>query len=722
MSENNLGTFTKLIVLAIVSVIILGLAYKFRHRIEHFHPHIRFRTLETIGVSPSPSSMPKGSRKKFRVTARYRDGSQAEPPSQVVWTSSNSAVALVDSEGIVTAAQEGNVTLEATFQNSSATTTVSVVPAAYVALAILPSDPDIPVNGNSQLKAWATSSDDSTTDVTNQVSWSSSVPAVVKLAASGLAHGQAKGSSTIVAELTTSLGKIQTDTTLSVVSSTQFLDGAYSYRYDDTGTGQNRRETVLTPKNVNSTAFGKLFATPIDGYMYAEPLFVRDVAIPGHGSHNVVYAATENDTVFAFDADSGAELFRANLGHALPKDQLACLDNGPQIGITGTPVIDPVTQTLYAAAKTFENGTSYFRLHALDIASGSEKNGSPVLITAAVPGHGGGSRNGTVTFNAAPQLQRPGLLLLNGQVIITFGSICDRGEFHGWVFAYDSATLKQSSVFLATPDGHHAGIWQAGGSPAVDPFDDLFVITGDGEFDAFDGGRDYGDTFLKLRFAPDNKIVSADYFTPFDQKEMDVENADLGSSAPMLLPDQLGQHSHLLFGAAKNGSMYLVDRDDMGHFQASSNNQIVQYIPHFFPTKVHVSPAYWRDANSEWVYVSPVEGPIQAFPLSRGRLTAAPSSQTPTVFAYPGATPVISSNANSDGIVWAIENFSGVLHAYAATDLSHELYNSRQTQNGRDAAEHGVQFYAPLIANGKVYFGTRGHLYAYGLLSKSSPN
>jgi hypothetical protein len=190
----------------------------------------------------------------------------------------------------------------------------------------------------------------------------------------------------------------------------------------------------------------------------------------------------------------------------------------------------------------------------------------------------------------------------------------------------------------------------------------------------------------------------------------------------MLLPDELGQHSHLLFGAAKNGSMYLIDRDDMGHFQGSSNNQIVQYLSHIFPTKVHVSPAYWRDAASEWVYVSPVEGPIQAFPLSRGRLTAAPSSRTPTVFAYPGATPVISSNGDSDGIVWALENFSGVLHAFAANNLSLELYNSRQGQNGRDDAEHGVQFYTPLVANGKVYFGTHGHLYAYGLLAKSKSN
>jgi outer membrane protein assembly factor BamB len=722
MSQQKLRLFPQLVVLAVIAVVFLGLLYKFRHRIEHFHPQIRFRTLEAISISPSPSSMPKGSHKKFSVIARYRDGSQAELASEVTWTSSDPAIAAVDAEGIVTAVREGNTDLQATFDHASATGAVLVVPVAPLALAISPADAAIPVNGNSQLKAWVISSDDSTADVTDQVRWTSSAPGVMTLAPHGLAHGQAPGSATIVAELTTVLGKLQTAARWSVVSTTSSLQGAYTYRYDNTGTGQNRFESVLTPKNVNSADFAKLFAAPLDGYMYAQPLFVRDVAIPGRGKHNVVYAATENNTVFAIDADSGAELFRANLGSSVPKEQLACLDMGPQIGITGTPVIEPATQTLFVAAKTFQNGGSYFQLHAIDIASGSERSGSPVLITATLPGHGGGSRNGAVTFNAAPQLQRPGLLLVHGQVLITFGSICDRGEFHGWVFAYDSATLKQSGAFLTTPNGHHGGIWQAGGSPAVGPLDDVYVITGDGEFDASDGGSDYGDSFLRLQLAPGDKISRADYFTPFDQKEMDVENADLGSSAPMLLPDQLGPHSHLLFGAAKNGSMYLVDRDDMGHYLSSSNRQIVQYISHFFPTKVHVSPAYWRDATSEWVYVSPVEGPIQAFPLLHGRLTAAPSSQTPTVFGYPGATPVISSNGDSDGIVWALENYSGVLHAFAASNLSRELYNARQAPDGRDTAEHGVQFYAPLVANGKVYFGTRQHLYAYGLLSKSKSN
>jgi hypothetical protein len=706
----------KLTVLAVIGLVCLCLLYKFRHPIEHFRPHIRFRTLEAINISPSSSSMPRGSRKKLIAIARYRDGSQAELVSEVTWTSSNPAVVPIDAEGIATAANEGTSTLQATFQHASATTTITVVPVAPVALAISPADPAINVNGNSQFKVFATRSDDSVEDVTNQVNWTSSNSAVAQIAASGLAHGQAQGGSTIGAELMTPLGNIQTATRLNVVSTTTALGGAYSYRYDNTGTGQNRSETLLTPKNVNAATFGKVFAASIDGYVYAQPLYVGHVAVAGQGIHNVVYAATENDTIFALDADTGAELFRSNLGPAVPKDQLPCPDMGPQIGITGTPVIDPVTNTLYVAAKTFSSGSTSFHLHALDLASGKEKDGSPVLITATLPGTGTGKRNGTVTFNAVPQLQRPGLVLTSGQVIIAFGSLCDRGPFHGWVFAYDAASLKRTGVFLTTPNGSHGGIWQAGGTPVIDPQGNLYVITGDGEFDAYNGGPDYGDAFLKLRFAGNDAIVPTDYFTPFDQKEMDIENLDLGASGPMILPDQLGQQSHVLFGAGKNGSMYLINRDDMGHFQSSSNNQIVQYIPHVFPTKIHVSAAYWRNSNSEWIYVGPVEGALQAFPLSRGRLPPSASSRTPTVFGYPGALPVISSNGDSDGIVWALENYSGVLHAFDATNLSSELYNAKQAPNGRDAAEHGVQFYVPMVAKGKVYFGTRGHLYAYGLL------
>ena len=723
MSKNKPSIVSKLVALAVVGVLLLGVLYKFRHQIKHFHPHLRLRTLETITISPSPLTLPKGASRKFTAIAHYRDGSQAELVAGVTWTSSDPRVLSINSDGIVTAASQGASNVRATSQqHTSAPDTIMVVPPAAVALAMSPPDGSIMAKGELQLNVLATASDGQVDDVTRRVQWTSSTPAVVQVTPAGLARALALGRSTIVAQLTTPLGTIQTATGLSVVATTNSLSGVYSYRYDDRGTGQNRFETLLKPQNVNSQTFGKLFATPMDGYVYAQPLYVANVSVTGRGTHNVVYVATEHNSIFAIDADSGNVLFQTNLGPAVPKDQLVCPDMGPQIGITGTPVIDPATQTLYVAAKTFENGRHFFTLHALDIASGQEKSGSPVLIAATFPRTGTKEHDATAVFDPTQQLQRPGLVLANGQLIVAFGSFCDQGNFHGWVFRYDAASLDMTGVFLTTPNGTHGGIWQAGGTPVIDPQGFLYVITGDGEFDVYDGGPDYGDTILKLGFLPGNPLAPLDYFSPFDQNQMNVDNLDLGASGPLVLPDQPGPYPHLLLGAAKTSSLYLLNRDDMGHFQSSSNDQIVQYIPHATQSKIHVSPAYWRNANSEWVYVSGVEGPLMAFSLSQGHLSPAPVSQTSTIFGYPGATPIISSNGDSGGIVWALENYSGVLHAYSATDLSHELYNAKQAADGRDVAERGVQFYTPMVANGKVYFGTRTHLYAYGLLSKSQSN
>jgi outer membrane protein assembly factor BamB len=716
------GIAYKLLALAVIGALLLGVAYKFRHRVEHFHLDLRRRSLETISISPLPSPLPKGASRRFTAIAHYRDGSQAELVSGVTWTSSDTQVLPITAEGIATAANLGTTSLQATLKKTSAAASVTVIPAAVMALAVSPTDETLNVNGESQLNVLATASDGQVEDVTRRVQWTSSTPAVASVTPVGVVRGLARGMSTIVAEMATSLGIIQTAAQLNVVSATSPLSGGYSYRYDDRGTGQNRFETILKPQNVNSRAFGKLFAAPVDGYVYAEPLYVANVAVAEQGTHNVVYVATENNTIFAIDADSGKELFHTNLGPAVPKAQLVCADMGPQIGITGTPVIDPASQTLYVVAKTFENGHHRFSLHALDIASGQEKSGSPIRIAATVPRTGTSDHDATAVFDPTPQLQRPALVLTNGQLIVAFGSFCDQGNFHGWVFRYDAVNLAMTGVFLTTPNGTHGGIWQAGGTPVVDPQGFLYVITGDGEFDVYDGGKDYGDTILKLRSSPGDPLAPMDYFSPFDQNEMNVENLDLGASGPLVLPDQPGLYPHLLLGAAKTSSLYLLNRDNMGHFQSSSNSQIVQYIPRATQTKIHVSPAYWRNATSEWVYVSGVEGPLMAFSLSQGRLSSTPVAQTSTIFGYPGATPVVTSDGDSDGILWALENYTGVLHAYSAVDLSNELYNGKQAPGGRDAAEHGVQFYTPMVANGKVYFGTRGHLYAYGLLSKSQSN
>jgi outer membrane protein assembly factor BamB len=703
-------------IVLLTSLVALALAYRFRLRIEHFHPHIRFRALRTITISPAALEIPLGARDRFTALAHYRDGSAEESPANVHWVSSNPGVAQVSPEGMILAESVGASTVHANVNNTSATVNVSVVAAAPVALAIFPSNEQIPVDGTVQYKVICTSSDDSVTDVTRTATWSLSNSSAVELSPSGLVRAKAAGRTIVHVQLTTPRGKIETESLLTVTSSADAFDGVFTYRYDDSGMGQNRYETRLTPKTVNARTFGELFAAPVDGYVFAEPLYVPNVSIQGQSAHNVVYAATENNTIYALDADSGVELFRKNLGPAVPEKELPCKEMGPTIGITGTPVIDPGTQTLYVAARTYEDGANYFRLHALDITTGNERAGSPVLVTATIPGHGGGSHNGVVTFDASTQLQRPGLLIVRGQVVVTFGSLCDRGHFHGWVFLYDASRLRQTGVFLTTPDGHHGGIWQAGGTPTVDSAGNIYAISGDGEFDVNQQGFDYGDTIFKLRFNDPGTLAPADYFTPYNQSEMEVLNGDLGSTGSMLLPDQLGQHPHLLFGVAKSGEIYLLNRDNMGHFQPTSNSQIVQNLPHLFPDKVHASAGYWQNATGAWVYISSVEGKLQALALSRGQLSSTPASETSMTFTYPGVTPVISSHGDSDGIVWALENYSGILHAFSATDLGNELYNSNQAQNGRDHTEHGVQFYVPTVANGKVYFGSRTHVYAFGLL------
>jgi hypothetical protein len=702
--------------LALAGFILLALAYRFRLRIEHFRPDIRIRTLQTITISPSALEIPRGARKRLAAVARYRDGSIEESPANVYWHSSAPGVAQISPEGMLVAESVGSAMVEAKLKDATAAVEVSVVSAEPIALAISPANENIPVGATVQYKVIATSSDDSVADVTRSATWNLSNSSAVELSPSALARGRAAGRTVVHVELVTPLGKIKTETLLTIATTASAFEGVFTYRYDDTGTGQNRLETLLTPQNVDARSFGKLFAAPVDGYVYAQPLYVPNVSIQGQNVHNVLYAATEHDTIFAFDADSGAELFRKSLGSAVPKKELPCKDMGPEIGITGTPVIDPTTKTMYVAAKSYENGASSFHLHALDITSGNEKSGSPVLISAAVAGHGGGSHGGNLAFDASSQLQRPGLRIVRGQVVVAFGSMCDRGSFHGWLFTYDESTLAQTAVFLTTPNGHHGGIWQAGAAPAVDSDGNIYVISGDGDFDPNPPRSNFGDSIMKLQSIGSGNLAPSDYFAPCDQNEMDVENSDLGSSGPILLPDQLGPHSHLLFGAAKDGTIYLLDRDDMGHFQSTSNNQVVQNLPHFFANKVHASAGYWRNASGEWLFISSVEGKLQAFSLTHGQLSTTPASETAMTFTYPGVTPVISSHGDSDGIVWALENYSGVLHAFAATNLAKELYNSNQAGNGRDRAERGVQFYVPTVANGKVYFGSRGHVYAYGLM------
>jgi hypothetical protein len=507
--------------------------------------------------------------------------------------------------------------------------------------------------------------------------------------------------------------------------------GTFTYHNDNARTGQNLNETVLTWTNVNQAQFGKKFSYPLDGIAYASPLYVANVSISGQGVHNVVYVATEHDSVYAFDADGliPTPLWKVSFINppaitTVPAaDTGECCDIAPEIGITGTPVIDQGTGTLYVVAKTKEvvGGTTTYvqRLHALDVTTGAEKFGGPVVIQASVPGTGDGNDgNGHVPFNALRENQRPALLLSNGVVYIGFASHGDNPPYHGWVLGYDAHSLQQVMAYNDTPNGSAGGIWQSGGGLAADSAGHIFFVTGNGTFDANTGGLDYGDSIEKI--SAGGSVL--DYFAPHDQAALSAADLDLGSGAALLLPDQGGPHPHLLVTAGKGGTIYLIDRDNMGHFNPNDDSQIVQSLPNIFPnpnlliTSGNFSvPVYFNG----FVYFSPVAGTIQAFQLSNGLLSTAPTSQSVATYAFPGGMLAISANGTTNGILWAVQRVNattpGVLHAYKATDLGAELYNSNQAAGSRDTLDIAAKFNIPLVANGKVYVASVSQLTVYGL-------
>lgn len=481
-----------------------------------------------------------------------------------------------------------------------------------------------------------------------------------------------------------------------------------TYQYDLARDGANVAETVLNPANVNVAQFGRLFSQPVDGYVYGQPLYVPNVNIPGMGLHNVVYVVTEHDSVYAFDADGNVDANAAPLWHVsflnpaagvttVPYTDVGCDQIVPEIGITSTPVIDPQSGTLYTVAMTKESGSYVQRLHALDITTGQERAGSPVTIQA-------------IGFVPKNYKQRPGLLLLNGVVYTAWSSHCDLGTYHGWLIAYDAATLRQVAAYDSTPNGNEGSFWAGGAAPAVDSAGNVYLVSGNGTFDYAMGGADLGESYIKL--SPASGLAVTDYFTPFNYAELNDSDTDTGSAGVALLPDAVGSaaHPHLMTGAGKEGRIYLLDRDHMGGYNAGADSQIVQSIPGAIGG-LFGNPAYFN----QMVYFCAANDNMKAFPIAQAHMAATPASTTAVPFGYPGCVPSISVNGASGGIVWALESL-GVLHAFDASNLGKELYNS--TQNlARDQLGAYVKFTAPTVANGKVFAGTQNSLVVYGLLN-----
>jgi hypothetical protein len=506
-----------------------------------------------------------------------------------------------------------------------------------------------------------------------------------------------------------------------------------TWHNDNLRSGQNLYESTLTPSNVNSTQFGKLFTLSVDGKVDAQPLVVSAVNVAGKGLHDVVFVATEHDSLYAFDARSNAgasatPLWQVSLLGAgeTTSDQRGCGQVIPEIGTTATPVIDLATGTLYAVAMS-KMGTQYFqRLHAIDITSGAERQGSPVAVQANAPGTGPNSDAGTIVFEPKQYKERAALLLASGVLYLTWASHCDILPYNGWVMSYDAATLNQKQVLNITPNGVEGANWGSGAGPAADTNGNIYFLAANGTFDTtldsngFPSKKDFGNGMLRI--STTGALAVADYFEAFDTASQSATDTDFGSGGAMLLPDEVGStaHPHLIVGAGKDGNIYLVDREDMGKWNAMNNAQIVQEVVGGVAGAggIFSSPAYFDHA----IYYGDVARPLKRFAIDGAQIATPATSTSALSFVNPGTTPSISangaaSNPASTAIVWAAENAAqAVLHAYSATNLATELYSSAQADGGRDSFGDGNKFIVPTVANGRVYVGTQTGVGVFGLL------
>ena len=529
--------------------------------------------------------------------------------------------------------------------------------------------------------------------------------------------------------------------------------GVWTYHNDNRRSGLNANETILNLTNVNATTFGKLFSYAVDGYVHAQPLYVPNLNIQCRGTHNVFFIATEHNTVYAFDADSagaaGGLLWKTNLGVAAVTtvagvftnrnfgaryNNNAFTDIVPEVGITGTPVIDPATGTLYVDVFTGAVGvgvTNYFhRLHALNLTNGTERSFSPVLVTASVAGTGLDSVGGKVTFNARQENQRCALTLAGGIVYVAFAGYADTNPYHGWIIGFNATNLVQLTnyVFNTTPNSTIAtyganaaegGIWMGGGGLSVDENTNLFFETGNGIFNVTNnsGKTEYGDSFVKL--STTNGLAVADYFTPYNQFTLQANDTDLGSGGLLLLPDQPGAFPHLLAGAGKEGKIYLINRDQMttgnNHFDSTNS---IDFVAQTLPSKIKGSfdtPAYFNGR----IYYAGNGDNLKAIALTSGLMSSTDVlTNTARTFTFPGATPSISANGTNSGIIWALRmGTPQLLVACNATNFTTELYNSGQAAGNRDQLANGTKFAAPVVADGKVFVGSSNSVSVFGLLA-----
>ena len=647
----------------------------------------------------------------------------------------NATFGTIDSNGVYTAPaavpSPATVTVSAVSAadpTKSGTATVTVTAATGVAVSVKPGRSAITKGQTQQFTATVTGSANTT------VTWSvdgvsAGSVSVGTINSSGLYTPPGTGGAHTVTATSAAAPAQKASASVAVSD----IAGVLTQRYDAARTGQNLKEYALTPATLATPgAFGKLFSCAVDGVTYAQPLYVANLAIGG-GTHNVVFVATENDSVYAFDADSSActvywkqSFLGAGVTTVPNGDQAEPNDIPGDFGITGTPVIDLASGALYVVANTKESGPSWpYKLHALSLATGADLANSPQVIDATVAATGGGN----ISFEPLKHLQRPGLLLANGTVYVVFGSHGDTSDYYGWVLGYDKTSLAQTNVFNTSPNpiisgnghGGETAIWMSGAGPAADASGNVFVATGNGVFN--DTAKAYGDSVLKLSGA----LGVADYFTPNNQDSLRAGDFDLGAGGVLVLPDSVGSatHLHLAVIGDKESKLFLVDRDAMGKYTSGGPDANVQTLvvnatgPKIF-NGIFSTPSVWGNT----LYIGATNDNVKAYSISNASIASSPSSKSSDTYTFPGSNTVVSASGSTGGVLWAIDtNKSGtngrangpfVLRAYDATNLATRLWSSDAI--GANAGGNAVKFSVPTVANGKVYVPGQTQLTVYGLL------
>ena len=675
------------------------------------------KTLAAISITPATFPLIVGGTQQLTATATYSDGSKADVGASASWASSNKTIASVNSAGMVTAAAAGTATISATLTGQSGSAAVTVGSTrSLVSISITPGSAALTVGGTQQLTATANYSDGSSTNISSSSTWTSSNSTIATVNSTGLVGAAVAGTVTITASSNNQ------SATATVAVGTNVV----TWHNDNLRSGLNAAEGMLTPQNVNPQSFGKLYSYSVDGYIYAQPLFVSNLSMNG-SLHNVVFVATEKDSVYAFDSDnfsSGSALWHVSLLQA-GETPITAGAIKPDLGITSTPAIDLTSHTMYIVSAQESAGSGSFRFHALDITSGTEKFGGPVTIHASVPGTNSDSVNGVLSLTATC-VQRAALLVANGSVFIGFG-----GCHSGWLLAYDAQTLSQTGVFNSSPNlngegtfGGAGGIWMGGGGPAADDLGNIYITTGNGPYD---GQTAFGDSVLKFN----SKLNLLDHFTPHDFQYMDCADKDLAAGGLLLIP---GSTEALAGG--KNGKLYLVNTSGLGGMQANDagatqtlwfeSDKVAPYSASCTDSQgvettdinsyeIFATSAFFT--GSIYLGVTPtlpgVPAPLRQFTYAGTLIPGTGTSDNILQGSY-GTTPFISAAGSSSGIVWMIDHgqpiqspgtaSSAILRAFDASNLAVELYDS--SQNSSDVPGYGIKFTSPIVANGKVFIGT----------------